>query len=82
MFVMAEMARMAFGIVLGIDAHCRPTELQRQEDKQQDGEPTVHGRNSSSYSAIEDNVVEAGDNHYLPYHREERLGARQTQGDL
>jgi hypothetical protein len=34
--------------MLAIDADCCPAELERQEDKQQNGEPATHARNCSS----------------------------------
>jgi hypothetical protein len=34
--------------MLAIDANCRPTQLERQKDKQQNGKPATHARNCSS----------------------------------
>ena len=46
--VMAEMLGGGPRLMLAIDAHCCPTQLERQEDKQQNGEPATHARNCSS----------------------------------
>lgn len=37
------------GLVLAIASHCRPGELERQENEKKDREPTTHGRQFSSY---------------------------------
>ena len=46
--VMAEVLGGGPRLMLAIDADCCPAELERQEDKQQNGEPATHARNCSS----------------------------------
>lgn len=47
--MMAEVLRSRPGLVLAIASHCRPGELERQENEKKDREPTTHGRQFSSY---------------------------------
>lgn len=42
-FVMPEMLGCGAGFVLAIDAHRRPTQLERHEDHQEDCKPAAHG---------------------------------------
>ena len=46
--VMAEMLRACVCFVLTIASHCRPGELEGQENEQEDGKPAAHGANSIS----------------------------------
>ena len=46
--VMAEVLGGGPRLMLAIEAYCCPAELERQEDKQQNGEPATHARNCSS----------------------------------
>ena len=48
MFVMAEMLRACVCFVLTIASHCRPGELEGQENEQEDGKPAAHGAHSIS----------------------------------
>lgn len=49
-FVMAEVLRARVCFVLTIASHCRPGELERQENEQEDGKPAAHGRDYISDS--------------------------------
>ncbi len=42
MLVVPKMLYGATGFVLAIDGACRPTELQRQEYQEENGEPAIH----------------------------------------
>lgn len=46
--VMAEVLGGTPRFMLAVDANCRPAELKRQEDEQQNREPTTHAQNCSS----------------------------------
>lgn len=41
--MMTEMIRRGSRLVLAIGAHCRPTELERYQDHEEDREPATHG---------------------------------------
>lgn len=49
-FVMAEVLGCGVRFVLAIAGYCRPGELERQKNEQEDGKPTAHTVNSSSDS--------------------------------
>mgnify|MGYP006331166529 CR=1 FL=1 len=47
MVMMAKVFGLAIRLVLAIDRHRRPTQLERQKDQQKNGEQATHGMNCS-----------------------------------
>ncbi|CAD5366646.1 hypothetical protein RA210_U10429 [Rubrivivax sp. A210] len=47
--VVAEMPGRFAGFMPAINCRCCPAELERQQGEQEHGEPTAHGKESSSY---------------------------------
>ena len=60
--VVTEVLHPDLGLVPAVRRHRRPAELKRQEGKQDDGEKTVHGCESSGYRVYlgTTEVIEAG----------------------